>query len=170
MSTPVTPQPSMPRMGVDPEQVKAPKPAPAGWYELKLTGFKPKLGKDKQGINYNPQLEIVNNTIENNGKKVFPAMSTKFARAHVDFAHGFGFPLNPDGTIPGDWVRDPQDPNNVEKLQYKGPLLGKIMKAELLVTSYQGNEKNEINQIMCKIEGCATKFPEIRHMTKMVKQ
>jgi hypothetical protein len=159
---------STPRMGVDPEQVKAPKPAPTGWYELKLTGFKPKLDKSKQGVNYNAQLEIVNNTTENNGKKVYMGLSTKFARAHADFTHGFGFPLNPNGSIPGDWVPDSADPNNVEKFQYKGPLIGKVMKAELGITTYQGNERNEVNQIMCKVDGCATKFPEIRHMTKMI--
>jgi len=161
---------TLPRMGVDPEKVKAPKPVPVGWYELKLTGFKPKLDKSKTGVNYNAQLEVVNNTTENNGHKVFMGLSTKFDRLHADFAHGFGFPLKPDGGIPGDWIPDPSDPNNVEKLQYKGPLLGKIMKAELVVTSYQGNERNEVNQIMCKVENCATKFPEIRHLTRIVKQ
>lgn len=168
MSTPVTPASAVPRMGVDPESIKAPKPAPSGWYELKLTGFRPQLDKSKQGINYNAQLEIVNNTSENNGKKVFMGLSTKFGRAHVDFAHGFGFPLNPDGSIPGDWIKDSADPTNVSKFQYKGPLIGKVMKAELGVTTYQGNERNEVNQIMCKVDQCATKFPEVRHMTRMI--
>lgn len=168
MSTPATPASTMPRMGVDPEQVKAPKPVPAGWYELKLTGFKPKLSSKKDSINYNAQLEIVNSTTENNGKRVYMGLNTKFARTHADFCHGFGFPLNPNGSIPGDWIPDDKDAQNVEKFQYKGPLLGKVMKAELQVTSYQGNERNEVNQIMCKIDQCATKFPEIRHMTKMI--
>ena len=156
------------KMGVDPEAIKAPKPAPAGWYDIKLTGFKPNRSKDKQSINFNAQMEIVNNTADNNGKKVYMGLNTKFARAHADFAHGFGFPLQPDGSLPGYWVPDTKDPENVDKYQYKGPLLGKIMNAELQVTSYQGNERNEVNQIKCKIDQCATKFPDIRHMTKMI--
>lgn len=175
MTTPALPDPNkpsggLPKMGVDPEKVKAPKPAPTGWYELKLTGFKPKMDKSKQGVNLNGQLEIVNNTVENNDKKVYMTLSTKFDRLLADFSHGFGFPLKPDGTLMGDWVPDPSDPTNVEKAQYKGPLIGKIMKAELVVTSYQGNERNEVNQIMCKVDQCAVKFPEIRHMTRIVQQ
>jgi len=158
----------LPKMGVDPEKVKAPKPVPGGWYELKLTGFKPKWDKSKTGILLNAQLEIVNNTAENNGKKCYMGLSNKFDRVYADFAHGFGFPLNPNGTLPGDFVPDPADPSNVEKAQYKGPLLGKIMKVELVVTSYQGNERNEVNQIMCKIDQCAVKFPEIKHLTRIV--
>lgn len=156
------------KMGVDPEQVKAPKPVQSGWYKLKLTGFRPKLSKDKQSVNLNAQLEVHDGKPEENGTKVFAGLNTKFARAHADFSHGFGFPLNPDGTLPGDWVPDPKDPENIEKCQYRGPLLGKTMEAELAVTSYQGNERNEIKQIKCKIDGCHTKFPDIKHLTNMI--
>ena len=158
----------MPKMGVDPEQVKAPKPVTGGWYTLKLTGFRPKLSKDKQSVNLNGQLEVVNGKPDDNGHKVFCGLNTKFARLHADFSHALGFPLKPDGTLQGDWVPDPNDPENVEKAQYRGPLLGKTMEAELAVTSYMGNERNEIKQAKCKIDGCAVKFPEIKHMTSWI--
>lgn len=156
------------RMGVDPEDVKAPKPVEAGWYKLKLTGFKPKTSKDKQSINYNAVLEIVDARPDQNGTKVFAGMNTKFARLHADFCHGLGFPLNPDGTLPGDWIPDAKDAENVDKFQYRGPLMGKVMEAELATTTYQGNERNELKQIRCKLDGCATKFPDIKHLTNLI--
>lgn len=159
----------MPKMGVDPEKIKAPKPVPGNqWYKLKFKGFRPKLSKDKQSMNFNAELEVVEHTVETNGSKVYMGLNTKFARAFVDFSHGLGFPLNADGTFAGNWEFDPKDPENIEKAQYKGPLLGRTMKAELVVTSYQGNERNEIKQITCAIDGCATKFPEIKHITSLI--
>jgi len=155
------------KMGVDPEQVKAPKPVQGGWYDLKLVGFKPKMSKDKGSLNLNANLVVVNAKAEENDTKVYMGLNSKFARAWADFAHGFGFPLNPDGTLPGDFIPDDKDKENVEKYQYKGPLLGKILHAELIVSTYQGNERNEVNQIRCKVDGCATKFPDIKHLTKM---
>lgn len=158
------------KMGVDPEKLKAAKPAPGNaWYKLKFKGFKPKISKDKQSTNFNAQFEIVEHSPENNGKPVYMGLNTKFEKAFNEFSHGLGYPLNPDGTFVGDWTPDPNDPDNVEKMQYKGPLLGRVLEAELVVTSYQGNERNEIKQTRCKIDGCATKFPEIKHLTNMVK-
>jgi hypothetical protein len=156
------------QMNVDPEKVKAPKPVAAAWYDLRLTGFKPKLAGKKDSVNFNAQLEVVSQKPEENGHKVYALLNTKMARQHADFAHGFGFPLNPDGSLPGDWIKDDKDPDNVEKYQYKGPLLGKIMHVELAVTSYQGNERNEIKQIKCKLPDCAVKFPDIKHTTNMI--
>lgn len=158
-----------PKMGVDPEKLKAPKPVPGNqWYKLKFKGFRPKMSKNKDGVNFNAELEVVEHTPETNGSKVYMVLSTKFERALLDFCHGLGFPMNADGTFPGNFEFDKNDPENVEKAQYKGPLLGRTMKAELVVTTYQGNEKNEVKQISCAIDGCATKFPDIKHLTNLV--
>lgn len=158
------------KMGVDPERLKAPKPVPGNqWYKLKFKGFRPKQAKAKDGsINFNAELEVVESAAENNGTKIYMTLSTKFERALLDFSHGLGFPLNADGTFPGTWAFDDKDPENVEKAQYTGPLLGKTMDAELITSSYQGNERNEIKQIRCKVEGCAVKFPDIKHITNLV--
>jgi hypothetical protein len=158
----------MPKMSADPERIKAPKPVPAGWYQLKLVGFRPKLSSKKDSVNFNPMFEVVNSKAEYNGSRVYENLNTKFDRQHVDFAHGFGFPLNPDASLPGDWVPDPSDKDNVEKMQYKGPLLGKICEAELVVSTYQGNESNKIRQIKCRLDGCATKFPDVKHLTNWI--
>jgi len=158
------------KMGVDPEKLKAPKPVPGNqWYKLKFKGFRPKLNSKKDGsMNFNAELEVVESAPDNNGSRVFMTLSTKFERALLDFTHGLGFPMNVDGTFVGDWEFDPNDKENIEKAQYKGPLLGKTMDAELVTSSYQGNEKNEVKQIKCKVEGCAIKFPDIRHITNMI--
>lgn len=157
------------KMGIDPEKLKAAKPVPGNqWYKLKFKGFRPKLSKSKDSVNFNAELEVVEHTPETNGSKVYMVLSTKFAKALNDFSHGLGFPLNDDGTFAGSFNFDPKDPENVEKAQYKGPLLGRILEAELIVSSYQGNERNEVKQIKCAIAGCATKFPEIKHLTNLV--
>src|SRR5208283_579907 len=101
---------------------------------------------------------------------VFPPMSTKFATAINDIVHGFGFALEADGELPGQWIPDPADPENVQKYQYKGPLLGKTMEAELAITSYDGKDKNEIRQVRCAVAGCAQKYPDIRHSTSLIKK
>jgi len=159
----------MVKMGVDPEQLKAAKPVPGNtWYKLKFKGFKPKLSSKKDSVNFNAQFEVVNSTPENNGSLVYMGLNTKFAKAINDFTHGLGFPLNADGSFAGDWLKDDKDAENIEKMQYKGPLLGRIMDAELVITSYQGNERNEVKQVRCAIPDCANKYPDIKHLTNLI--
>lgn len=160
------------KMGVDPEAVKATVPQPAGWYKLKLIGFKPKRGtKDPNGINYNGQFEIVNPAIakaSQGADRCYATMSIKMPKHINDIVHGLGFTLEADGELPGQWVPDPAKPDDVEKFQYKGPLLGKMMEAELAITTFNNNERNEIRQVRCAVQACATKFPDIKHQTDMI--
>lgn len=160
------------KMGVDPEAVKATVPQPAGWYKLKLIGFKPKRGAtDPNGINYNGTFEIVNPAIAkaNQGAdRLFATMSIKMPKHINDIVHGLGFTLEADGELPGQWVPDPAKPDDVEKFQYKGPLLGKMMEAELAITTFNNNERNEIRQVRCTVPDCAKKFPDIKHQTNMI--
>jgi len=160
------------KMGVDPEQIKAAQPQPAGWYKLKFVGFKPKKGgKDPNSINYNGMFEILNpQTPPPTGltARLFATMSTKMARHINDIVHGLGFSLEADGELPGQWVPDPSAPDDVEKFQYRGPLLGKVMEAELAETEYNGNKRNEIRQVRCAVSACATKYPDIKHQTDMI--
>jgi hypothetical protein len=158
----------MPKMGVDPEKVKAAKPHPAGWYKLKLVAFKPKkAAKDANSVNYNGQFEIVNN-MPDLEKRVYTTMSDKMPKHINDIVHGLGFALEKDGSIPGDWEPDPKDPNNIEKYQYKGPLLGRTLEAELSVTTYNGNERNEMRQVRCAVKDCQVQYPDIKHLTNMI--
>lgn len=161
----------MPKMGVDPEAIKAQVPQPDGWYKLKFLGFKPKKGaKDPNSVNYNGQFEILNPSLPgpNASTKVYPTMSTKMPKHINDIVHGLGMSLEADGELPGQWVPDTADPENVEKMQYRGPLLGKTMEAELAVTEYNGNKRNEIRQVRCSVPSCATKHPDIKHQTNMI--
>lgn len=162
-----------PRMGVDPEATKAPKPVAGNqWYRLKLKEIKASYGnkgQDKSTVNLKPTFEVTESAkSDDNGTKVFFVLAQKFPRAWVDFIHAFGLELTPTGDIPGDWIPDPKDPENVEKMQYKGVLLGRTVDAELIVDSYEGNENNKIKQFRCKIENCAQKHPDIKHMTNLV--
>lgn len=160
------------KMGVDPEAIKGTVPQPAGWYKLKLIGFKPKRGaKDPNSINYNGAFEIVNPAIAktaNGTDRLYATMSIKMPKHINDIVHGLGFALEPDGELPGQWIPDTADPENVEKFQYRGPLLGKTMEAELAITSYNNNDRNEIRQVRCAVPACATKFPDIKHQTNMI--
>lgn len=161
----------MPKMGVDPNEVKAPVPVPGNqWYKLKVKEIKAQKGKkDANTVNLNVKTEVVESgNSEYNGKVIFILLAQKFARAWPDFAHGCGFPLQPDGQLPGDWIFDTAEPDNVEKAQYKGPLLGRILEAEVIVDNYNGNENNKVKQIRCKLPDCATKFPDIKHLTNLV--
>lgn len=165
-------------MGVNPEQTKAEKPVPAGWYEFRLKAFTSKVSSSKKGINYVAIGEIVNNTAENNGKPVFIQINNGFTQARVtnDFVHSLGFTLEPDGSFKGDWTfKDPnaekdadgnfKDIMAYDGAQYSGPMLGKTGRVELSVGSYQGVERNEVKQLQCKVADCASKFPDIRHLT-----
>jgi hypothetical protein len=157
------------KMGVDPEKTKPAKIQPAGWYKLKLVKFAPKLSsKDKNSVNFNAQFEVLNSAGPEFQKTVYAVMSDKMARHICDIIHGLGLPLEANGDIPGKWISAPKDPDNVEKMQYQGPLYGRTMECELAITSYEGNERNEIRQVRCAVPDCAVKFPDIRHQTDMV--
>lgn len=157
------------KMSVDPERLKAAKPQPAGWYKLKLVGFKPKQSSKKDSVNYNAQFEVLNPAGPEFQKMVFATLNQKMATQIQDVVHGLGFPLEADGNLPGEWIVAPDDPDNVEKYQYKGPLIGRTMEAELAVTKFQNNpERNEIRQVRCVVKDCVSKFPDIRHSVNMI--
>lgn len=174
----------MPKMGVNPEQTKAEKPVPAGWYKLRLTGATVKLSKSGKGHNYEFYTKVTENTAEYNDKFISVRANNGFNQAKVtnDIVHGFGFPLETDGSIPGDWVlkdgiiekegkyfdkegKELEAAKAFDGAQYKGPLLGKVLEAELAVGSWEGQERNEVKQVRCKLSDCRTKFPDIQHLT-----
>jgi hypothetical protein len=158
----------MPKMGVNPEQTKEQKPIPAGWYELKIKAGVCKMSKSKKGYNYEFITEVVNNQAEFNGTTVWARINNGFTQAKVanDFVHAAGFELEPDGSFPGDWkLKDPAKTDDFDGAQYSGPLLGKTVRAELAIDSYEGTDRNVVKQFQCKVAECPTKFPDIRHMT-----
>jgi hypothetical protein len=155
-------------MGVDPEKIKQAKVQPQGWYKLKLVGFKPKLSANKQSVNINAQFEVLNSAGPDFVKFVFNNMNTLFDKNINDIVHGLGFALEKDGSLPGNWIKDAKDPDNVEKWQYQGPLIGRTMECELAIKPWNGSDQNRIRQVRCTVPDCAVKFPDIRHQTNML--
>lgn len=164
----------MPKMGVNPEETKAPKPVPAGWYKLKVKGIVAKLSGSEKGYNYLAYTEVVENTADNNGTFVPVQMNNGFnlAKMSNDFVHGLGMTLETDGSFPGDWkLKDgneklpDDDIHKNDGAQYSGPMLGRVLEAELAIEQYQGLDKNVVKQIKCAVKDCTQKFPDIRHLT-----
>ena len=165
-------------MGVDPEQTKALKPVPAGWYDIRIKSMTSKVSSSKKGINYFAIGEIVNSQPENNDHPVFVRINNGFSQAKVanDFVHSLGFVLENDGTFPGTWQykndNAPKDEDgnflNIDDYsdaQYSGPMLGKVSRLELAVGNWEGVDNNEVKQFQCKVADCAQRFPDIRHLT-----
>jgi len=154
-------------MNFSKESIEGPAPAPDGWYQLIFKGFKPAHAKDKQSINLNPQLEIVNHNTED-GKKVWDNGSTNgdYAQSIVlALVHATGQPEVPSANGDGGWelpgILDGMDqyPDNPEKWDYKGPMLNQVIEVELYVDEYNGRKSNKIAQYKCAIPGCQVKHP-----------
>jgi hypothetical protein len=163
------------KMGVSKDKLEGYKPIPAGVYDFTIAGFEPKMSKDKQSINLNPVLKVVNHP-EYNGQRVFWNCNTKAAFLWNDFCHAFGLtPVEIDGEayLPGGeeaWVPDQEDPDNIEKATYTGPMLNQIGKIEVVETRNPGQRaKNDIKQFICGIDGCSTLFPDIAHNSNLLK-
>lgn len=160
----------MPKMGVNPESLKAPKPVPGGFYELRLKGITCKKSKSGKGYNYEAYFNTVNQPAETNDAFVMYRMNNGFSQgiSAQDMCHALGFPLETDGSFPGDWtLKDASKPDEFDKAQYSGVLLGKVGKGELITENYEGRESNVVKQWVCKVPDCATRFPDIRHTTDL---
>lgn len=159
----------MPKMGVNPEQTKAPKPIPGNqWYKLKVVKLTCK--KSPKGHNYLALLKTEQGKPETNDHTVFFQMNNGFMQAKQanDFTHGVGLVLEQDGSFPGDWkLKDAAKPDDFDGAEYSGPILGRLLEAELVVDSYNGEERNVVKQIRCRVADCVQKFPDIKHLTDL---
>lgn len=162
------------KFGVNPEETKAEKPVPTGWYKMRIKGLTIKLSKSQKGYNYVANLAICENQAEYNDKVIFFQMNNGFNQAKQvnDFCHAAGFPLEADGSFPGGdtaWaIKDASKPDEIDGAQYKGVLLGKTVEGELITDNYNGEDRNKVKQLRCKIQDCATKNPDIRHLTDLI--
>jgi len=169
-------------MGLKKEDLSGPPPVPNNVYFLQVSGFRPKIAKSGESLNYNGEFTIVQNP-QYDGRKVFHPLNTAFAIAIWDFVHACGcemetitVPISADedqheeSVLPGIFEGAADNPDNPEKWgKYMGPLTNKIFKAELTTTTYQGKQKNEIRMFFCALPGCATKYPDVKHSTNLVK-
>ena len=150
----------MAKIAFSKEDLAGPPAIPEGAYEVRLTGFKPKMAKSKSSINLNPQLEIVNHPSFNN-RDVFDNLNTTANWIVESFCHCFGQPLEPDGngggSMPGDFVGPDDDP---EKWVYNGPLTGSVGKVYLKLVEYNGKTNAKIDQFFCAVPGCTTKHAQ----------
>lgn len=164
----------MPQIRVNKESLKGFEALPAGIYELRLDGFEPKFSKDKQSVNLRPKLVVVNNPNAdlNDGKhRAFDNLNSQAGWVMIEFCHGFGIRMtgeedgvpmenwtSPDVGLPGEFDPNPTDANNPEKWTYKGPLLGRVARVEIInQPAYNNANKIQavINKYFCAVPGCS---------------
>jgi hypothetical protein len=161
------------QMGFSREQISGKPPVPAGWYQFRVTGFKPKVaGQAKDSVSLNPQIEVINNP-EHDGARVFENLNTKAGWIINDFVHACGQTLvevqdGNQGTDaatmvpPGVWANTDQFPDEPEKWEYQGPLTNAVFEAETYISEYQGKKSAKIRQYKCAVPGCTE-----RHSTNL---
>lgn len=170
------------KMGMSKEDLSGPPPVPNGLYELIVTGFRPKVAKSGESLNYNGEFTITGNPLHEN-RKVFHPLNTSFAVAIRDFVHACGVPMEKiivqgdaqtdqteEFVLPGTFENADTNPDDPTKWgKYLGPLTNKIFKAELVTTEYQGKHKNEIRCFFCAIPNCAVNEPDLKHSQNLIK-
>ena len=80
------------------------------------------------------------------------------------FSHSIGLELevtSDEANLPGDFVPDQADPQNVEKMRYQGPILGRTGKLEMATRKDdKGRDQSYVKQFFCKIgPTCQVKHP-----------
>lgn len=171
------------QVGFNKEDLSGPPPVPTGVYELRLVKFRPKLSAKGNSLNYNAEFEVFNHP-EYDGRRVFHPLNTLFAIAIWDYVHSCGLEVDnikvtdeqtgmetEEFVLPGIFENANAAPDNPEAWgDYKGPLLNKGFRADVVETSYKGKPKNEIRAFLCAIPDCAEKHPDIKHSTNLIKQ
>lgn len=159
MSSPV-------RMGAPKDSMEPRKVLPNGRYQVRLDGFRPKLSKLKPGkdqsINFNPDMKVCNHP-QLNGEKIFTPLNQQVGFILEAFSHMFGHPLEVIGdsaVLAGGFIADPNNPQDISKMSYQGPLQGAIGELELGTNkSDKGKDQNYIKQFFCRVPGCKTNHP-----------
>lgn len=153
----------------------APKRIPPGIYEVRLNGFKPKLSNDKGSVNFNAQMEIINNP-EYDGSKIFEGLNSKAGFVQADFTHSFGYQMEDAGNgtynMPGFWDGDPATFNSDDPStwKYEGPLLNRIAKVELGTKTWNGQEQIAIKRYFCALPENECKAQGVRHSENLLKK
>jgi hypothetical protein len=158
----------MAKMGFSKEQLTK-KLTPGGIYDFHFSGFKPAPKNGTTGtetVNLNPQLKIINSK-DFTGVPVFLSLPQSQGWMIQDFVHSLGQEMDHDGNLPGDWEFPVQD--NPTTWRYRGPLVGKTGKVELIETTYNGKPQLKVKQLICAVKDCKTKNPEIVHSSNMAK-
>lgn len=155
----------MPKMGTSTQSLEGGKPLPPGFVEFRVDGFKPKTSKKGDSVNLNPTMKIINNpNVDLNDQRIFFNCNTAAGWIMLAFAHSLGLELEVDGdqaNLPGNFVPDPNDTENVEKMKYEGPILGRTGRLEIaLRKTDQNKDQSYVKQFFCKVQGCQEKHPD----------
>lgn len=150
----------MARMGVSTESLEGQKAFEPGFYDFRLDGFKPKKAKSGDSTNFNPDMRVINHATRNDDK-IFFNLNSAAGWIQKDFVHCLGLQMEIDGDMafmPGDWQPDPQEPNNVSKYTYSGPMVGRTGRVEIAVRKDQkGKDQSYVKQLLCQVPGCQEK-------------
>lgn len=166
------------KMAVSKETIEGRETLPAGIYEVRLIGFKPKFsdpartGKPKS-LNLNARMEVINHP-EYAGRLIFEGLNAKAGWVQQDLCHAFGIPMETDGDsywIPGEWDSEANfNSDDADTYRYTGPLMGQVAKVELAVDTYNGKDNNKVSRYFCAVEDCEQKFPQITHSQNLLKR
>lgn len=150
----------MAKISISKDQLEGLKNPPAGIYDVRLDGFKPKAAKAKPGkdpsTNLRPQLKIINHSSLNDAP-VFTHCNTAFGVEIFDMCHAFGVKYEGEGV-----VDDPQMPgefqgpdDNPDQWTYIGPLVGQVAKVEVAeTTGMNGQPTTQVKRWICRVPGC----------------
>ena len=148
-------------MGVSTESLKGLPLLPPGIYHFRFDGFKPKLSKGKDSTNFNADLKVINHPSLNDSQ-IFCSLNSKAGFIQLALVHSLGLQMEVEGDtayMPGKFLEDTSDPDNVEKWQYDGPMKGRTGRLEVYERSYQNKKQSTIKQFFCAIAGCTEKHP-----------
>jgi len=154
------------RMGAPKDTMEGRKLLPAGRYAVRCDGFKPRMSKPKPGVepsvNLFPILKVVNHP-SLNGETIGTPMNQKAGFILKAFCHMLGHDVELQGDsycIPGGFLPDPMNPNDVSKMVYQGPLVGAVGELELGVgMSNRNKPQNFIKQYFCRVPACKEEHP-----------
>ena len=150
----------MPKVSFSKESLEQKPPLAEGLYELRLEGFEPNHSKDKNSVNLNPVIKVINHPSET-GRKVYDNLNSGAPWIIEAFCHSFGLELVADGmggfNLPGDF-NGPED--NPKDWSYVGPLTGCVSKAFLKQTTYNNKTNAKVDQWICAVPGCQKKHPK----------
>ncbi len=149
------------RMGVPKDSLEGMPPMPVGEYTFRVDGFKPKASKDKQSTNLNPTLKVINNANGLNDRIIFFNCNTNAGWIQKDFVHSLGLQMEVEGDtayLPGAFIPDANDQDNVTKLKYEGPMLGRTGRCSVSVRKDDKNrDQSFIKAFHCAVQGCQEK-------------
>lgn len=164
------------KLGFNKDQLKGLQPIPAGTYDMIVRSIKLVQVKDKPGqMNFKVELEPQGITDRKN-PRVFDTINEQMANFIQDFVHGAGLPMTTTqngADVPGEFKPPTEQKDKEAKppvlAVYSGPLLGRTVRTEVIESSWNGQPNNKVKQYFCKVEGCATKYPDVKHNSNHAK-